>query len=470
MKNVPFAVLAAMTAIAVLCGPVAAETISHTASVPLATTNWTSSASVPKFDPSSGELISVSFSLAGHVDGEAFFESLDAKAATVTMNLAAHIMLNRPDGTFLLAAFPQVSTVESVEAFDGAIDYDGASGRTRSGLQGDNAVGPLVIPPPDSDLALFTGTGSIDLPMRALGMSLGSGAGNLIAGFRTSASAVVTVVYTYTPSDSLSIFKVGGKACGNCRTIGFWKNNIQKNIEGKKGTQVTKADLLTWLRRINTFASPDPFQLGTTDAEILNAAYKVLSYNGSNMASKTKRQLIGAELNFVSGVFSLTNSDALEALCSTTERALNTAGADLAPLHNLLDTVNNMESTSGCSTIAAGDTLIFQIMVSSTLAAPRTVEVRDNLDSSLRVVFADNAGQLVAADNSVRWSLTLPAGQTVTELYLWVKLATTPSGINPQTCTDAIASDCVSIPLQADGIRAAVVPVGPAITNCACIK
>ena len=35
-----------------------------------------------------------------------------------------------------------------------------------------------------SDLALFTGTGDIDLPIEATGRSTGSGAGNLITQFR----------------------------------------------------------------------------------------------------------------------------------------------------------------------------------------------------------------------------------------------------------------------------------------------
>jgi hypothetical protein len=56
-------------------------------------------------------------------------------------------------------------------------------------------------PPPDSDLVLFTGPfgnpGTIDLPCEAVGSSMASGPGNVISQFMTSASAELTVCYTY---------------------------------------------------------------------------------------------------------------------------------------------------------------------------------------------------------------------------------------------------------------------------------
>jgi putative phosphotransacetylase len=37
--------------------------------VPLTTTNWSSSVSIPKFDPTLGDLVSISFTLSGNIQG-----------------------------------------------------------------------------------------------------------------------------------------------------------------------------------------------------------------------------------------------------------------------------------------------------------------------------------------------------------------------------------------------------------------
>jgi hypothetical protein len=163
--------------------------------VALNQTNWSDTVSFPLFDPALGTLLSVSFELAGHVEGSAMFESLDAAPATVTMNLAAEIDLQRPDLTSLVTVLPLAATVDNVTAFDGVIDFGGTSGRTYENLSGDDSDSSSSNNA--GDLALFTGVGTIDLPCSALGASSGSGAGNLILQFMTSASADVSVIYEY---------------------------------------------------------------------------------------------------------------------------------------------------------------------------------------------------------------------------------------------------------------------------------
>jgi hypothetical protein len=178
-----------------LFGVAQADTIVYTASIPLATTNWSQSMSIPKFDHPC-MLDSVCFELMGYVEGAAKFESLDAAPATVTMNLQATITLNRPNNTPLVTVIPLVQTVDNVTAFDGVIDFGGTSGRTYEGLSGDATESACVSSPEDLDL--FTGDGNILLPTTAIGTSSGSGAGNLILQFNTSASAGVQVTYFYT--------------------------------------------------------------------------------------------------------------------------------------------------------------------------------------------------------------------------------------------------------------------------------
>jgi len=172
-----------------------ADTISHTASLPLGTTNWSGTMSIPKFDGTPECLQSVCFQLSGHVEGAAKFESLDAGPATVNMNLQATITLQRPNGSTLVTVIPLANTVDNVTAFDDSIDFGGTSGKTYNGLSGDKVESACTMT--GDDMALFSGTGNIDLPVVALGTSNGSGAGNLILQFNTTASSAVTVTYTY---------------------------------------------------------------------------------------------------------------------------------------------------------------------------------------------------------------------------------------------------------------------------------
>ena len=181
-----------------LAGTAGADTKTYQDSVPLAGTNWTSSITVPKFDPALGILNSIKFTLDGHVEGLAQFESEDGSPTTVTMNLSAKLKLQRPDGSLLVEVIPLVSTTDNVTAYDGTFDFDGGSGRTYSSLSNDKSDS-FTSPPPASDLALFTGSGNITMPVVATVNSTVSGGGQLTAYFQTSASAQGTVVYDYTP-------------------------------------------------------------------------------------------------------------------------------------------------------------------------------------------------------------------------------------------------------------------------------
>lgn len=186
----------------VSCLPTAqAAVISFSDSVPLSTTNWTHTISVPKFDPSLGTLDSVSFHLAGHVEGSARFESLDATKTNVTMRLAADIRLRRPDKTDLVISLPVANTSDLVSPYDGTIDFSGPSGRSYTGLSAsDSDTAELLAPLNPIDEDNFVGAGEVvSLIVRATGASRGMGAGNLVLLFATSASADVHVSYAYTP-------------------------------------------------------------------------------------------------------------------------------------------------------------------------------------------------------------------------------------------------------------------------------
>ncbi|MBS1825001.1 MAG: PEP-CTERM sorting domain-containing protein [Acidobacteria bacterium] len=162
----------------------------------LATTNWAGNVTVPKFDPTLGNLQSVSVTLKGSLDGDIQIESLDAAPTTITSTLLATITLTRPDTSTIVVVIPQVQLIDNVTAFDGNIDFGGGSGRTYAN-QGGSASSTHVSPPPISDLALFSGVGNIVLPIGAVASSGATGAGNLLALIRTRAGAEVEVTYTF---------------------------------------------------------------------------------------------------------------------------------------------------------------------------------------------------------------------------------------------------------------------------------
>jgi hypothetical protein len=172
-------------------------TISCSGSVPLTETDWADSVSIPQFNPALGTLNSVQIDVAAHMEGTAKFEHRGGKPATITMGLWANVEVQRPDTTFLAGATAFQQTQDSVTQFDGTVDFGGTSGRTYNALSANDVNGTVTSDA--ADLALFTGTGNIVLPVLANATSGFTGSGNLVFDVQTSASAGVTVTYNYAP-------------------------------------------------------------------------------------------------------------------------------------------------------------------------------------------------------------------------------------------------------------------------------
>jgi hypothetical protein len=191
----------------VVSAPLHAASIMHVSAIPLQTTNWTNSVTVPKFDSSLGTLDKITFKLTGHVEGTARFESRDAAPSTVHMELSSRIRLRRPDLTDLVISLPVASTTDAASPWDGVDDFGGTSGRSYSGLAADDLEQAVLMSPfSPADTANFIGgpADTITLPVDARGTSMGSGAGNLLLLFNTSASAGVMVMYEYTVPEPAS--------------------------------------------------------------------------------------------------------------------------------------------------------------------------------------------------------------------------------------------------------------------------
>lgn len=169
-----------------------AAEVTYSDSIALTSTNWTEQLAISQFDSALGTLQSVMITLDGGVQGNGNAESLDTGATDVTLNLSAEIeasIMGASVGTVL----PVVSTTQSLSAFDGGIDFGGTSGFASGTLSGTDSDMNTIT----SAFDAFIGTGDLIVDVVAAGTSTGSGAGNLITQFATSAEATVTVKYTF---------------------------------------------------------------------------------------------------------------------------------------------------------------------------------------------------------------------------------------------------------------------------------
>jgi hypothetical protein len=180
-----------------------AATISFADSTGVQTTNWSDSLVFGKFDTSLGTLTSIRFDLNGTVQGIGNAESMDASPSNVTLTLASLLSLKRPDNSTLVVTNPVFSQVFAFSQFDGVINFGGTSGSSTGTVSSTNSN--FFVSSSASDFALFSalGGGNIALGLSALGNSSGSGSGNLITQFSTSAAGNALVTYTYTAATAV---------------------------------------------------------------------------------------------------------------------------------------------------------------------------------------------------------------------------------------------------------------------------
>jgi hypothetical protein len=163
-------------------------------------TDWSQTQSLPQFDPSLGQLTGVDIINNGSLTSQIKVESLDQAPATVIGTVSGTLSLTGA-GLNSLVTSTSSSQTFSAAAFDGDIDFAGASGHD---FGDKTATGSKTITLTSaSDLAAFTGTGHVSLTETAHATSNGSGAGNLMTLINSTASANVTVAYHYVPSSCL---------------------------------------------------------------------------------------------------------------------------------------------------------------------------------------------------------------------------------------------------------------------------
>ncbi len=175
---------------------------------------WGGTIAVPRFDPTLGQLVAIEFRLRGNFDGSVSVENLGPGTAMVTSDLTSSMFLQRPSGGGLITSVQRnISVPDTLAAFDGTVDFDGPSGETHVNLF-QSAQQTAVSPPPNGDLAIFTGIagapGSVLLPISSTGTVNVSGSANISAQSTQTSGAELTGVYIYQPTSQIYCFGNGG--------------------------------------------------------------------------------------------------------------------------------------------------------------------------------------------------------------------------------------------------------------------
>jgi hypothetical protein len=157
---------------------------------------------VDQFDPSLGTLTAVEIINNGLLTSHIKLESLDGAPSTVTGTVAGTLTLHM-SGLDPIVTGASDAENAAVGAFDGALDFAGASGHD---FGDHSAVGSksVVLDARDHDLSAFVGTGKLTLAEEGKATSSATGSGNLVSQISSQAAAQVRIIYHYTTGNGLA--------------------------------------------------------------------------------------------------------------------------------------------------------------------------------------------------------------------------------------------------------------------------
>ena len=239
----------------------AAETAKQVFTVADATTGWTQDLSVAQFDSSLGTLTSVDVTIIGDINATAGVENLSDTAATVATTQTATISITPPatdNVTSYSAAFaaPTVSTSGTLAAYDGTTDDGGTSGRDVGGLT--NTATTSFSLSSLQNLADFTGTGTISVPLSAVGSGSASGGSALQATLSATAGATVEISYGYTPtaSDPPACFASGTRIATSDGPVAVERLTVGDRVRAWFAEEAS----VVWIghRRVDCARHPNP--------------------------------------------------------------------------------------------------------------------------------------------------------------------------------------------------------------------
>ncbi|MBK7876700.1 MAG: choice-of-anchor E domain-containing protein [Planctomycetes bacterium] len=173
---------------------------------------------VPKFNPAPGQtLIAAEVTASGSVSGSVQAENQsNLSPCNLAWTLGSVFEIDTP-----IPGQPAISVPESIDGndplavFDGALDYDGPSGEQHLNLNGASS-NSILITDPAVLASVFTGTGDLEFPHRAVDTSGHLGCGNLSVIFENTSQVGISVRYIYcstTPPNECE--EVNRRQCGS---------------------------------------------------------------------------------------------------------------------------------------------------------------------------------------------------------------------------------------------------------------
>jgi hypothetical protein len=177
-------------------------TVCHDGSLARQRTEIDADISVPGFDPALGTLLEVRVPTQSlHLDTDAKFENTAQTAVTFAETMTYEVAFTSPGG--LPSPAPITGSIQRVPAqtlaaFDGTLDYLGASSVTQPSTSRDEAAGAVSSIDPGV-LAGFSGGPVAFHVATNIGEVFNGGGGNVEFQINTFASAAVRVCYRYAP-------------------------------------------------------------------------------------------------------------------------------------------------------------------------------------------------------------------------------------------------------------------------------
>jgi len=175
------------------------SSIGHVLNFEDATANQTREGEIAQFDPALGILESVEIRINGRIISNIRVENLDPEDAAITSTVGGYLTLNGP-GVESEALAPETEEIFWATAFDGTLDFAGASGMD-FGNDTVSSSSTLMITDPE-EVGAYVGTDTVSFSLDTRATSSVSG-GNLAAIIKSLAGAQVEVVYHYRADDSL---------------------------------------------------------------------------------------------------------------------------------------------------------------------------------------------------------------------------------------------------------------------------
>lgn len=167
--------------------------------VPVAGDGRAQELNFPQFDPDRGQLLAVKIEYSTKAFGAARVENMDRSAATVSLLSTFGVAVHAFDGEILMLSSSDNLHVQRLDAFDGNLDYDGASG-FQVPIEAATAVQSRAIEPQDAAFDEFIGRTAATLNASGLQINTAYGLNNGDVGSRMSFQLVMRLTYAYVPN------------------------------------------------------------------------------------------------------------------------------------------------------------------------------------------------------------------------------------------------------------------------------